>query len=695
VERLDVSGIQFVVNSYFLQEERMRRDILPAGSSEEVEKLVASTPGAIGFLAGTAARGSGVKRLALDGVQPTAENVQNNSYPLLTRSRIILARNPRPSVEAFARLVTGGRFANRLQALGFVPLIKGSDAAISSGEARAPEPSSSNPWEMLGLSLAGIGLFLVGVRFVSNSLKRMANRRLRMILARWTKSPFLGAVWGILCGAVSQSGTSSGFLLAGFVASGMLPLRNAMFILSWSEVGTSLLVFVATAGIKLVILYFLAFSAIALSLDKRWKYDSIVTACMGLGLLLFGFDMVTSAAVKLTELVWIQRLMGVTANSLLLLFFLGAALRVATQSSSAVAILSIPLMNSGILSLPQCIAMVCGTSLGGALAGLLLSGDLKGLTRQLILHKGITDTFSGVFFFGLLLVNDGRGEPLLIKGLGLLATSVGGRIAFMFLAARLLPTLISFLFGKPLRALVERFSPVTPEEELAQFKYLNDQVLENPESAIELAALESGRIMERLPRYLDAVRQEEAMAEICGASPLDRRDDRTGAIKLDDLHNASSQIGKEINDVLTDLFSCDVGYESSERLLQVQNRHQAVMDLAATVRDLVDHLKANLNVQGLDTLCFSMGEGLHAMLHLAAETAASADADDYELLLQLTSDNGNLMESVRNSYLQKEENISSEAREALLRLTNCFQRAVWLLHRWTCYGAAKLPAAKE
>ena len=58
------------------------------------------------------------------------------------------------------------------------------------------------------------------------------------------------------------------------------------------------------------------------------------------------------------------------------------------------------------------------------------------------------------------------------------------------------------------------------------------------------------------------------------------------------------------------------------------------------------------------------------------------------------TDNGKLMESIRNSCLQKEENVSSEAKAALLLLTNYFQRAVWLLHRWTLYGAEKLTVAK-
>jgi Na+/phosphate symporter len=41
--------------------------------------------------------------------------------------------------------------------------------------------------------LAGIGLFLTGVRFVSAGMKKIANRRLRFMLAKWTQNPLMGA----------------------------------------------------------------------------------------------------------------------------------------------------------------------------------------------------------------------------------------------------------------------------------------------------------------------------------------------------------------------------------------------------------------------------------------------------------------------------------------------------------------------
>jgi phosphate:Na+ symporter len=504
----------------------------------------------------------------------------------------------------------------------------------------------------------------------------------------------------MLCGAISQSGTSSAFLLVGFVTAGMLPLRNAILIASWSDVGISLLVFLASANIKLAILYFLAVSGAAYSLDKYRKYDGALMACLGLGVLLFGCELVKSTAVQMTEIASIQKLMGMAEHSLFLLFLLGAALRVVTQSSSSVAILCIPLLKAGLLSLPQSAVMVCGTGFGAAVARSLLSGNLPGMARQLILFKSLSDAISGFLLFGLLFLTTHQGEVILIPGLQRVTSSTASGIAIIFVVAKLAPTVISIIFGKPLRALAVQFSPVSLEESMARLKYLHEHAMGNPEMATELADLESGRILKRLPRYLNIVREKEREAELkamenSGVSTdeglreqIDKAGTKKGLVKtdVDLMHNASMELGTEISRVLTEMIQLDLAYESSERLLQIQNKHQAVMDLAVAVRDLVIYLKASAATEGLEDLCFGMTEGLNTMLYLAIEAKSSNDGYDSEMLFQITSDNGPLMEEVRSSYLKGDQSISPTARPVLLQLTNQYQRAVWLLSRWAWYS---------
>jgi len=696
VMRSDFSGIRHEVNALLQQGQRLRDGILNSASNAEVVQQVAQRPGAIGFVGGTNFAAATVMVLAVDGYLPTEENILSQHYRLRSVSRLLHTIDTSRDVEILLSYVTSGEFSARLRGAGFIPLHTAPSAShgADAGHWQPTQPRPAvNPWEILGLTLAGTGVFLMGMRFISASLKRLANRKLRTLLGRWTRNPVLGAIWGILCGAVSQSGTSSGFLLAGFVASGMLPLRNAMFILAWSDVGTTFLVFLAAVNLKLPILYFLAFVTIAFSFDRRKHYDAVLTAGIGLALLLFGFDMVKSTAGQLTELLWVQSLMSATAGNLLLLLLFGAALRILTQSSSVVTLLSIPLVSVGILCFSQSMVMICGTCLGSAAAAVLLSGGLKGQTRQLLLFKATTDVITAVLLFGLVIISDTTAEPLLLSVLGQLAGTVEGRIALFFLATKLLPTVIALLLGNQLRRLVARLSPVTVEEELSRPIFIHDQALENPESAITLVQLESQRILHRLPMYLDNVRDAQPPTTswpatsatcACGSATVPAEAIAISGSRLPEvnaLHAATLELGQEINATISELFAIDVGYEHSELLVKTVNQHHTLMDLAETLSQVVVNLEAARQAQSLQSICVSMGESLHSMLQFAAETANSNDAEDLLLLLMMSSDKGSVMQALRNNYL-RETSLPAESRPTLLHLTNLFQRAVWHLHRW-------------
>lgn len=699
VRRMSFSGTRYLVDSYFLGDTPHRRDIIWADSSDEVVRTVSGTRGCIGFASASyAANQRLLVSLALNGVLPNPENVIDGTYKFASKSRIFISRTPSLGVAAFASLLRSEEFAAAIMAQGLLPLnAKEQNADMEAAAAVSPHKiPDRDGLEILGFSMAGIGLFLAGARLISSSMRKIANRRLRSLFARWTKNPVMAAAWGMLSGAVSQSGTSTGFLLVGFVVSGMIPLEKAMFILAWADVGTFLLVFLATANIKLFVLYFLAVSGILYSLDKNRRYDAMLKACMGLGLLLFGFDLIKSTALDLAGMASVQSLMVFAGNSLSYLFLLGIVLRTITQSSSTVTILCIPLLNSGILTLPQCVAMACGTSLGSAGASAVISWNLNGTSRQLIWFKCITDTASGLFLFSLLLAKPYQGQSFLISALALTGVSDVGKIAVMFLATKLLATFISIMAGKWLRILVARLSPVNFEERMSSFRYLHDQALANPESAMELASMESGRILKHLPRYLDVVRKEEALYKLKGVRSLTPAQDKTFGTgrseedlpadriitEIDGIHKASMALGVEVNAFLTELLNQDMEIKSAERLIQMQNKHRTLLELATCVHELTAQMKVCSQAHELKGLCISMTEGLHFILELAVDTAFSKDPCDNEILLKITSDNGDFMEEIRKSYLKGEMTISPSARPALLHLTNHFQRAVWLLHRF-------------
>ena len=91
------------------------------------------------------------------------------------------------------------------------------------------------------LSLLGsLGLFLYGMKTMSEGLEKFAGERLRNILAAMTKNRFMGVVTGIAVTALIQSSSATTVMVVGFVNSGMMKVAQAIGIIMGANIGTSI-----------------------------------------------------------------------------------------------------------------------------------------------------------------------------------------------------------------------------------------------------------------------------------------------------------------------------------------------------------------------------------------------------------------------------------------------------------------------
>ncbi|MGA0164814.1 MAG: Na/Pi cotransporter family protein, partial [Bdellovibrionota bacterium] len=67
--------------------------------------------------------------------------------------------------------------------------------------------------EIAGLILAGLGLFFIGVRFISNNLRLMAGRGFRAIMSRLTQNTYLSSLIGVVAGGITQSTSAITFIM--------------------------------------------------------------------------------------------------------------------------------------------------------------------------------------------------------------------------------------------------------------------------------------------------------------------------------------------------------------------------------------------------------------------------------------------------------------------------------------------------
>lgn len=92
--------------------------------------------------------------------------------------------------------------------------------------------------------IGGLGIFLLGIKYMGDGLQKSAGDRLRDILDRFTSNPFLGVLAGIIVTALIQSSSGTTVLTVGLVNAGFMTLRQAIGVIMGANIGTTVTAFI-------------------------------------------------------------------------------------------------------------------------------------------------------------------------------------------------------------------------------------------------------------------------------------------------------------------------------------------------------------------------------------------------------------------------------------------------------------------
>ncbi|MFW6341319.1 MAG: Na/Pi cotransporter family protein, partial [Wenzhouxiangella sp.] len=512
--------------------------------------------------------------------------------------------------------------------------------------------------EIFGTLFAGLGLFFIGVKAIGSHLKEMSGRRFRLMMARATRRPLWSAALGTLAGAVTQSTNAVTFIMVSMTTAGLLDVRRALPIVAWANVGTAVLVMVATLDIHLLVLYLLGLVGLAyyLGLHEHDRFRHLVGALFGVGLLFLGLWLIKSGAAPLKDIPWVQSFLQFSAESLILAFLVGLVLTLVMQSSATVSVIAVTMTTVGLLDLDQTIMIVFGASIGSGLAVFLMSANLRGTSRQLALVQVWLKVIGVLVVLPLFLVELWFDLPGLKALSTLPADDLATRIAWIYLLLQVASAASVSLLGGPLLALAARWSPEDPAESLGRPKYLYDQALDDAESALDLAEREQGRLVERLPGYLDSLREDAV---------------QTSTVALDVLHPASKAVAGEIARFVADLMARPQSGDTLERVVNVHARNDLLVHLQEACHDLVETLAPPLEDQSAQALRASLLESLHMLLSLLADSL-DGDADDLALLQDTSQDRSGLMERIRGELIATDRGLSPVSQARLFASTSLF-----------------------
>ena len=234
--------------------------------------------------------------------------------------------------------------------------------------------------------LGGLALFLYGMQMMSTGLEAAAGNRMKSILEKLTSNRIKGVLVGAAITAVIQSSSATTVMVVGFVNSGLMTLKQAVWVIMGANIGTTITGQLIALDIGAIAPLFAIAGVGAIMFIKSEKVHHISSIFAGLGILFMGMDMMGAAMSPLKESEAFISLMTKFDNPLLGIL-VGALFTAVIQSSSASVGILQALASTGMIPLSSAVFVLFGQNIGTCITAVLASIGMKvNAKRTTIIH---------------------------------------------------------------------------------------------------------------------------------------------------------------------------------------------------------------------------------------------------------------------------------------------------------------------
>lgn len=234
--------------------------------------------------------------------------------------------------------------------------------------------------DFLGL-LGSVGLFLYGMKVMSEGLQKTAGDRLRNILSAMTRNRFTGTLTGILITALIQSSSASTVMVVSFVNAGLMNLAQSMAVIMGANVGTTFTAWIISLlGFKVNTSAFvlpLIGIAVPLLFMKSSKKKSMGEFLIGFSFLFMSLDLISKYVPDLQAnpemFAFLERYSSMGYGSVLIFLFVGILVTMVIQSSAATFAITLIMCSKGWIDFPLACALILGSNIGTTVTPILAS----------------------------------------------------------------------------------------------------------------------------------------------------------------------------------------------------------------------------------------------------------------------------------------------------------------------------------
>ena len=335
------------------------------------------------------------------------------------------------------------------------------------------------------LSMAGgLGLFLFGMKLMSEGIEKAAGAKLRGILEFFTTNRFTGMLVGIVFTAVIQSSSACTVMVVSFVNSGLMNLYQAAGVILGANIGTTVTSQLVSFNLSEIAPVFLLGGVLAVMFVKNNMVKKIGEIVLGFGVLFMGLSGMSGAMAGLKEDPAIVSLFA-SLTSPFLAVLLGTVVTAVIQSSSVTVSIILLMANQGLLGLPICMFIMLGCNIGACASAMLASLAGKKDARRAALIHFLFNVVGTVIFYIIFLVAVG---PIVELFSSISGGNPGRCVANAHTIIKIVQVILLFPFSGLLVKMTYLLVPGDDKKvgyrDSFQLKYIGDKVVFNPATAV-------------------------------------------------------------------------------------------------------------------------------------------------------------------------------------------------------------------
>lgn len=342
----------------------------------------------------------------------------------------------------------------------------------------------------------GLGLFLYGMKLMSDGLENVAGEKLKGILEKITSNKVIGVLVGTIVTAIIQSSSATTVMVVSFVNAGLMTLTQATGVILGSNIGTTITAQMVSFNLEIIAPIFIGVGSIVMMSAKKKKIKDLAYIALGFGVLFMGMGLMSSSLKPVSNLHIFNEFISVIGKNNFLGVLVGLVMTAILQSSSATTGILVALANTGNIDMNVAFPIILGCNIGtcitAILAGLTANRTAK---KAALLHLSFN-------IFGTFLFLPFSDKVVTVVNY-LTPDNVARQVANAHTIFNVVITIFILPISKYFVRLVNRILPDDESKESYGAVYLDKKLLETPIVATGQAIKETIRMANKAKDNLE------------------------------------------------------------------------------------------------------------------------------------------------------------------------------------------------